>query len=98
MAFQIPRIPYLKLKFVLTAKQDCFLPEVKGSMLRGAFGNALKRTVCVMPSQKCNKCMLRMQYFEYKYIIDDPIYLPFCKHFSTKLISRKTGLLPIRIG
>lgn len=31
-------------------------------MLRGAFGNALKRTVCVMPAgQKCEMCMLRKQ-------------------------------------
>ena len=62
MAYQVPRVPYLRLKFHLAARQDCRLPTIKGSMLRGAFGNALKRTVCVMePQQSCQVCMLRQQ-------------------------------------
>ena len=62
MAYTLPSIPYLKLKFFLTAGKDCTLNPMKGSMLRGAFGHALKRTVCVMDKkQPCETCMLRQQ-------------------------------------
>ena len=62
MAYILPGIPFLKLRFILTAQQDCTLNSIKGSMLRGAFGQALKHTVCVMgPKQSCETCMLRRQ-------------------------------------
>ncbi len=62
MEYVLPVIPNLRLKFVLTARQDCRLPRIKGSMLRGAFGHALKRAVCVMKAgQTCLSCMLRAQ-------------------------------------
>ena len=86
MEFKVPQIPYLKLKFVLTAKQECSISKIKGSMLRGAFGNALKRTVCVMtPKQACETCMLRRQcvytrIFE-TFIEDEPP--PFLKGMQT---------------
>ena len=60
--YDVPLIPYLKLRFTLLAAAACFLAPRKGSMLRGAFGNALRRTVCVMPpKQACEPCMLRRQ-------------------------------------
>lgn len=62
MPYLLPDIPYLKLWFVFSALEDCTLPIFKGSMLRGAFGHALKKTVCVMgPEQPCLTCMLRPQ-------------------------------------
>ena len=62
MEYVLPGIPYLKLRFVFTAPGAAMLPQFKGSMLRGAFGHALKRTVCVMtPKQPCENCMLRGQ-------------------------------------
>lgn len=62
MAYQLPVIPFLRLRFILTAVQETFLPSNKGSLLRGAFGHALRRTVCVMgPQQPCPTCMLRQQ-------------------------------------
>jgi len=62
MAYQLPDLPYLRLRFRLTARQEAFLPSFKGSLLRGAFGHALRRTVCVMgPQQPCPTCMLRKQ-------------------------------------
>lgn len=62
MDYKLPVIPILTLKFILAAQQDCRLPRIKGSMLRGAFGHALKHTVCVMKSrQTCLDCMLRAQ-------------------------------------
>ena len=62
MHFDLPEIPFLTLDFQLSAKQNCRLPAQKGSMLRGAFGHALRSTVCVMqPNQACKTCMLRGQ-------------------------------------
>lgn len=61
-SYQLPAIPFLRLRFTLIAEQEARLPAFKGSMLRGAFGHALRRTVCVMgPEQPCPTCMLRKQ-------------------------------------
>jgi hypothetical protein len=50
----LPRIPYLRLRCTLRAEQPARLPPYKGSTLRGGFGHALRRTVCVMgPAQPC---------------------------------------------
>ncbi|MBD3374421.1 CRISPR system precrRNA processing endoribonuclease RAMP protein Cas6 [candidate division KSB1 bacterium] len=55
----IPVIPFLTLRFNLASLGQAFLPSFKGSMLRGAFGHALKATVCTMPaSQSCRDCLL----------------------------------------
>jgi len=62
MSYHLPAVPYLKLNFVLAAQQEAFLSEIKGSMLRGAFGHALRRTVCIMGAMhECRDCMLRRQ-------------------------------------
>jgi hypothetical protein len=62
MDYQLPPIPFLRLRFDLSAQQEANLPAFKGSLLRGAFGHALRRTVCVMgPQQPCPTCMLRKQ-------------------------------------
>ncbi len=61
-AYRLPNIPWLRLRFSLIAQQEAYLPAYKGSLLRGAFGHALRRTVCVMgPQQPCPTCMLRKQ-------------------------------------
>ncbi|HET9677541.1 MAG TPA: hypothetical protein VFP21_08575, partial [Solirubrobacterales bacterium] len=53
-------IPYLRLTFTLRALAPARLPAFQGSMLRGAFGHALRRTVCSMgPEQTCESCRLR---------------------------------------
>lgn len=62
MSYRLPSIPFLRLRFALSAQQEAYLPAYKGSLLRGAFGHALRRTVCVMgPQQPCPTCMLRKQ-------------------------------------
>jgi hypothetical protein len=62
MLYRLPSIPHLRLRFTLIAQKEAFLPSFKGSLLRGAFGHALRRTVCVMgPQQPCPTCMLRRQ-------------------------------------
>ncbi|MBW8874824.1 MAG: CRISPR system precrRNA processing endoribonuclease RAMP protein Cas6 [Acidobacteria bacterium] len=58
--YPLPSIPYLRLRHTLRATAPAFLPPFKGSMLRGAFGHALRRTVCTMgPQQPCESCRLR---------------------------------------
>ncbi len=55
-----PAIPCLRLRFELRALAPARLPAYKGSMLRGAFGQALRRSVCAMgPEQPCESCRLR---------------------------------------
>ncbi len=58
--YQIPAIPYVRLHMTLQAEEPAAMPPFQGSMLRGAFGHALRRTLCVMgPEQSCASCLLR---------------------------------------
>ena len=57
----LPSIPFLRLRISLQAEEPITLPPFLGSMLRGAFGHALRRLVCVMgPGQGCAECSLRL--------------------------------------
>lgn len=47
------------LNFTLQALNNLYLPEYKGSTFRGAFGHALKNTVCVVSHGECGRCLLR---------------------------------------
>lgn len=59
-AYPLPRIPYLRLRFVLRSVERAVLPPFKGSLLRGAFGHALRRATCSMgPGHSCRECLLR---------------------------------------
>jgi hypothetical protein len=50
----------VRLRFTLRARDRAFLPLYHGSLLRGAFGHSLRRTVCSMgPDQPCPECPLR---------------------------------------
>lgn len=62
LEYPLPRIPYLNLQLELVSQEDTRLPSFKGSVLHGAFGNSLRRTVCVMgPKQPCDSCFLNRQ-------------------------------------
>jgi hypothetical protein len=62
LSYQLPTIEYLRLRFQLSAQINCTLPAWKGSLLRGAFGHALRRTVCTKKSgQDCRNCLLWSQ-------------------------------------
>lgn len=59
-AYALPRIPYLRLRFVLRSVERAVLPPFKGSLLRGAFGHAFRRATCSMgPGHSCRECPLR---------------------------------------
>src|SRR5262245_35614198 len=56
----LPTIPYLRLRLTLRAEEPAELPPYQGSMLRGAFGHALRKLVCAAgPRQPCETCRLR---------------------------------------
>lgn len=60
--YLLPSLPYVRLAFTLRARAAAELPEYKGSTLRGAFGQALRRMVCVMGQrQDCAACRLRRE-------------------------------------
>lgn len=57
--YLLPPVPFLRLRFALESRDDARLPPYKGSLLRGAFGHALRRAVCAMgPQQPCETCSL----------------------------------------
>ena len=49
---------YGKYTFACRFTSNASLPEFKGSTLRGVFGRALKKVVCVLKRQECTACML----------------------------------------
>lgn len=65
-------------------KEPITLPAYKGSALRGVFGHALRRTVCVQKDTDCQECLLRLKCV-YSYIFETPIPEddPFCRKYSS---------------
>lgn len=57
---------YLKLS-IFTKESDFTPPFFIGSMLRGAFGYALKKTVCVNPTFKCDSCFIKSNCLYYEF-------------------------------
>jgi hypothetical protein len=58
--YALPRLPYVRLRCTLRAEAPAVLPPFKGSLLRGAFGHALRRLACSLgPAQACPDCVLR---------------------------------------
>src|SRR5262249_55316300 len=58
--YRLPTIPYLRLRVTLEAGEPAEMPAFHGSMLRGAFGHALRRLACSLgPEQECATCILR---------------------------------------
>jgi CRISPR-associated endoribonuclease Cas6 len=61
-----------KYRINLKPRELLRLPEYKGSALRGVFGYALKRVVCVINKSRCDDCMLRFKCV-YSAIMETPI-------------------------
>ncbi len=60
------------VSFTLIAEEDFTLPVFKGSVLRGAFGYAFRRAVCIARQQKeCKSCILSTG-CAYSYIFETP--------------------------
>ena len=73
------RLKLLPLRFTLRAQTTLQLPRYKGSSLRGGFGTAFKRTVCVVEHRDCDRCLLRTT-CAYPYVFDTPV-----SHDATRL-------------
>jgi hypothetical protein len=66
-----PLIPIKQYRFYFESTGPYRLPEYPGSAWRGAFGHALKRTVCVVRNTPCNQCLLKNA-CAYSYIFETP--------------------------
>ncbi|MGD0959518.1 MAG: CRISPR system precrRNA processing endoribonuclease RAMP protein Cas6 [Methylomonas sp.] len=67
----IPYIPLKTYRFQFQPQGDVRLPEYPGSAWRGAFGSALKKTVCVVRDTSCHNCLLKNA-CAYSYIFETP--------------------------
>ena len=54
-----PMIPIKIYRFYFSTENAARLPNFPGSAWRGAFGHALKKTVCVVRNTPCNQCLLK---------------------------------------
>lgn len=92
----IPSIPVSCYRFYFEADHPVRLPDYPGSAWRGAFGHALKKTVCVVRDTPCDQCLLKHA-CAYSYIFETPrpsnaekmrkysaVPHPFVFHFSTE--------------
>jgi CRISPR/Cas system CSM-associated protein Csm3 (group 7 of RAMP superfamily) len=52
-------IPIKTYRFHFATDSQVRLPGFPGSAWRGAFGHALKKTVCIFRNTPCNQCMLK---------------------------------------
>ncbi len=71
--YALPPLPYLRLRIALRALEPARLPPFLGSLLRGTFGHALRRSVCTVgPGQECSSCRLRRE-CAYARVFESPI-------------------------
>jgi hypothetical protein len=53
------QLPIARYRFTVRMTDTMVLPEYAGSMLRGQFGAALRRSVCMTGAPRCDGCPLR---------------------------------------
>jgi hypothetical protein len=66
-----PNIPLKTYRFFFEVDVPLKLPKFAGSAWRGAFGTALKKTVCVVRNTACDVCMLKSS-CAYSYVFETP--------------------------
>ncbi len=69
--FSQPAIPIKAYRLHFDIKDAVRLPEYPGSAWRGAFGHALKQTVCIVRNTPCAQCLLKSA-CAYSYIFETP--------------------------
>ena len=67
----LPELPIARFVFEFSFTGKNQLPAYAGSAWRGAFGRALKQTVCVVRNTACQSCMLKNS-CAYPYIFETP--------------------------
>ncbi|WP_370527058.1 CRISPR system precrRNA processing endoribonuclease RAMP protein Cas6 [Methylobacter sp. BlB1] len=71
MIISQPVIPIKTYRFYFATDGVARLPNFPGSAWRGAFGHALKKTVCVVRGTPCSQCMLKSA-CAYSYVFETP--------------------------
>lgn len=66
-----PQLPLAQFRFIFSPPPALQLPNYPGSAWRGAFGNALKKTVCVIRNTPCKACLFNTS-CAYSYIFETP--------------------------
>ena len=61
-----------KYRFTIKPQHELILPPYKGSTLRGGFGIALKKTVCIEKRNECVQCLHRYRCI-YSYVFETPV-------------------------
>ncbi len=69
---QLDNFRFAQFDFFLNPIELIRLPPYKGSTIRGAFGNAFKKVVCVTREKDCNSCILSKK-CAYSYIFETPL-------------------------
>ena len=62
---------FSQFRFTLSPVEILHLPRYKGSTLRGGFGTAFKRMVCIVKGQSCITCIIKDK-CAYSYIFETP--------------------------
>jgi hypothetical protein len=57
-AWHMPPLPLTRYRLTAAFRSDLTLPDYAGSLLRGVFGAALKRTACLTGLPECKPCTL----------------------------------------
>lgn len=65
------RFVFARFQFILKALDCINMPAYKGSTLRGGFGHAFKKVVCVKREKVCETCLLRGKCV-YSYVFETP--------------------------
>ncbi len=68
---QLGAIRVAQFRFTLRPEEPMRLPAYAGSALRGGFGHAFKRAVCVVRHGECDRCLVRQQ-CSYQYVFETP--------------------------
>ncbi|MGZ8237419.1 MAG: CRISPR system precrRNA processing endoribonuclease RAMP protein Cas6 [Methylobacter sp.] len=67
----IPELPFSVFQFNFRVDNPYKLPSYPGSAWRGAFGHALKKTVCIVRNTPCSDCLLKSS-CAYSYLFETP--------------------------
>jgi len=77
------KLTFARFRFITRVETPMRLPAYKGGTLRGGFGYALKRTICVYGRANCNDCMLKEKcVYSYIFETSPPEDSKFLRNFS----------------
>lgn len=71
MAHLLDRFRFARFEFILKSLDTIYMPVYKGSTLRGGFGHAFKKVVCVRRDGNCETCLIKGRCF-YSYVFETP--------------------------